>query len=40
MQGILKCLTKFSVDESFVKGVVHILKSQVSGVYIWKASLT
>ncbi|KAJ6337417.1 hypothetical protein OIU76_007150 [Salix suchowensis] len=27
----LKCLTKFSVDESFVKRVVHILKSQISG---------
>ncbi|KAL9396150.1 hypothetical protein Peur_010403 [Populus x canadensis] len=30
-EGILKFLTKFSVDESFVKGVVHILKSQISG---------
>lgn len=27
----MKCLTKFSVDESFVKRVVHILKSQISG---------
>ncbi|KAJ6939281.1 sister chromatid cohesion protein PDS5 [Populus alba x Populus x berolinensis] len=30
-EASLKCLTKFSVDESFVKRVVHILKSQISG---------